>query len=115
MCVVLAAIIDLDGLSRMAMKPYRFSNGVTVPEGATVMAPIGPIQRDPALYEQPLEFDGLRFSKMRGEFGDKARFNAVNTNTEFLHFGHGQHAWLVVLFLWLIIVLDDFLRSTRLK
>lgn len=80
-----------------------------------VLTPIGPIQRDPTLYEKALEFDGLRFSKMRGEFGDKVRFHAANTSTEFLHFGHGRHAWLVLLFLWLITVLDDFLRSMRLK
>lgn len=81
------------GSSRKVMKPFKFSNGVIVPRGVTLAAPIGPIQRDPTIYENASKFDGFRFSRMREQFGEKAEYYATNTTTELLHFGHGQHAW----------------------
>lgn len=81
-------------LQRLALKPYRFSNGVVVPKGTIVGAPVCGIHMDDAIYERASEFDGFRFSKMREKYGDNAKFNAVDSTTqEYLHFGNGPHAW----------------------
>jgi cytochrome P450 len=74
------------------MKPYTFSNGVTLPEGVTATAPIGPIHMDDLIYPNAEKFDGFRFSRMRDQ-SDSAKFHAANTSNEFLYFSHGRHAW----------------------
>jgi cytochrome P450 len=78
---------------RRAAKPYTFSNGVTIPKGTYVGAPMWGIHMDDTIYENAKEFDGFRFSKLRENMGENAKFLAVNTNNEYLHFGHGIHAW----------------------
>jgi cytochrome P450 len=75
------------------MKPFTFSNGVTIPKGVVVTAPVNPIQRDESIYENANQFDGFRFSKMREQNKESAKHHASNTGLEFLHFGHGPHAW----------------------
>ena len=77
---------------RHVIRPYTFSNGVTLPEGATVTAPIGAIHMDDGIYPNAETFDGFRFSRMR-EQAESARLHAANTSSEFLYFSHGRHAW----------------------
>ena len=81
------------GLSRMALKPYRFSNGTVIPEGTMVGVPAGAIYMDDSIYERADEFDGFRFSRLRDEVGDLPKFRSVDANNEYLHFGSGPHAW----------------------
>ena len=47
-------------------------------------------------YDNPWEFDPWRFSSMRDESGEGTKHQMVNTSTEYLPFGLGKHAWLVV-------------------
>jgi cytochrome P450 len=75
------------------MKPYTFANGVTIPTGTKVHAPLWSIHTDDTIYENPKEFDGFRFSNMREKNGEGAKHHASNTSTDYLQFGHGQHAW----------------------
>jgi cytochrome P450 len=77
------------------MKDYTFANGMTIPRGTTIATPAYPIQHDPEIYPNPHEFDPFRFARLREEIGAEAKYHAGNTSTEFLHFGHGQHAWYV--------------------
>lgn len=79
------------GSGRKTLKPFTFSNGVTVPEGVTVVAPIEQIHMDPSIYENADKFDGFRFNRLRERDGN-AKYQAVNVNNEYLHFGNGQHA-----------------------
>lgn len=72
------------------MKPYTFSNGITVPSGTVLYSPQWPIHKDERIYENANEF---RFSKMRERHGEHSKFGASNTSKEFLSFGHGQNAW----------------------
>lgn len=77
----------------MAMKPYRFSNGVVVPEGTIVAVPVEAIHRDDSIYERPDEFDGFRFSRLRENVGDLPKFWSADASNEYCYFGSGLHAW----------------------
>jgi cytochrome P450 len=81
------------GNVRQAMKPFRFSDGTIVPTGTRVAVPVAPIQKDESIYENANQFDGFRFSNLRERDGESAKHHVSNTNLEFLHFGHGHHAW----------------------
>lgn len=74
------------------MKPFTFSNGVTLQPGEIVGTPVVGVHMDESIYENPHMFDGFRFSRMR-EGGESVKVDAVTTSTEFLQFGHGRHAW----------------------
>jgi len=78
---------------RKVLKPYTFSNGLTVQRGEVLAAPVGGIQRDSSIWEKADQFNGFRFSQMREKEGDNARLYAANTSTEFIIFGHGHSAW----------------------
>ncbi len=75
------------------------------------------MQRDPKIWENPLEFDGFRFSAMREK--ETAKHQMVNTSLTSLTFGHGKHAWCDCIFSLygyilsdgdILSVLGDFLR-----
>jgi cytochrome P450 len=75
------------------MQPFTFSNGITVSPGETLASPAGAVHLDDSVYEKAKEFDGFRFSTTKEMDGDRAKAYSVNTGTEFLTFGHGEHAW----------------------
>jgi len=77
------------------VQPLTFSNGVTISPGETLATPAGPIHFDNSVYDDALTFDAFRFSKMRETNGESAKVHSVNTSTEFLCFGHGEHAWYI--------------------
>lgn len=77
------------------MRQYRFSNGVVLPKGAIVGVPVGGIHMDDKIYERANDFDGFRFSKLREREGDNPKCYSANTSSDYLHFGHGIHAWFV--------------------
>lgn len=52
-------------VNRLAMRPFTFSNGITIPAGTLVSAPSGVIHKDEELYPNPEEFDGFRFVRLR--------------------------------------------------
>lgn len=99
----------LVGTKRKALKPYTFRNGVTIPQGETVASPMISIHMDNSIYENAKEFRGFRFSGLREREGEIAKHQSVNTSTEFLVFGHGEHAWYYDVQSLLIVVLEDFL------
>ena len=82
-------------LVRLAQRPFTFSNGITVPAGILVGAPLSAVHTDGEIYPNPGEFDGFRFAKLRecGEDGMGSRHQAGTTSTTHLSFGHGRHAW----------------------
>ena len=77
------------------MKMYTFTNGITVSKGIFVYASLSSIHKDNDVYENANKFDGFRFSKLRQQYGEKAKYLASNTNPDFLQFGHGPHAWYI--------------------
>jgi cytochrome P450 len=77
------------------MKPFTFSNGVTIPKGTIVVLPLMGVHYDESVYENPNEFDGFRFSRKLEHDGENAKYHATNTSEEYLQFGNGPHAWFV--------------------
>ena len=82
-------------VSRLALKPFTFSNGVTVPAGTFVSVPATAAQRDERSFPNPNQFDGFRFSKLRESEGDSttSKYQAVTVSNEHLPFGVGRHTW----------------------
>ncbi|KAH9965432.1 hypothetical protein BC827DRAFT_1153714 [Russula dissimulans] len=86
----------LEVLSRLALRPFTFFNGMTVPAGTLVAAPLSAIHTDSdgEIYSNPEEFDGFRFEKLResSEYGMASRHQAGITSTTHIPFGHGRLA-----------------------
>lgn len=82
-------------LIRLALRPFTFSNGITVPPGTAVAAPLNAIQTDGEIYPSPDEFDGFRFAKLRerDKDGTGSRHQFGTTCITHMPFGHGRHAW----------------------
>ena len=79
------------------MRPFTFSNGVTVPAGTLIAVPSGVIHKDEEIYPNPEEFDGFRFAKLRERNTDAtARHQALSPSVDYLTFGYGRHAWCVL-------------------
>ena len=84
------------GLIRLALRPFTFSNGVTIPAGTRLGLPVHSVHMDEELYPNAQTFDGFRFFKLREKRGDDAlesRHQLVTTSAELLGFGLGRHAW----------------------
>jgi cytochrome P450 len=84
------------GLNRLALSPFTFSNGVTIPAGTFFGLPVHSIHTDEEIYPNAQEFDGFRFLKLREKEGDgvlAARHQMVTTSAELLVFGLGRHSW----------------------
>jgi cytochrome P450 len=75
------------------MKPFTFLDATIIPKGSFVVAPVAPIHMDESVYDNPNQFHGFRFSDLREGEGESARHYVSKTSLEFLHFGHGHHAW----------------------
>jgi hypothetical protein len=82
-------------LTRLALHPFTFSNGITVPAGTVVGAPLSAIHTDGRIYPSPSEFDGFRFAKLRerDDGGMASGHQMGATSTTHVPFGHGRHAW----------------------
>lgn len=82
-------------MTRLALRPFTFSNGVTVPAGTLVSIPASATHTDEGIYPNPNEFDGLRFAKLRESKWDTvtSRYQAVSTSSEHLAFGLGRYTW----------------------
>jgi len=80
--------------SRLVLRPFTFSNGVTIPAGTLIAIPASAAYRDEAYYHDPDTFDGFRFAKFRESEGDTtARYQTVSASSEHLTFGLGRHTW----------------------
>ena len=81
-------------VTRLALRPFTFSNGVTVPAGTIIATPTSAVQTDGEIYPNPEQFDGFRFAKLRERDGDTVtRHLATSTSAGHLSFGLGRHAW----------------------
>jgi cytochrome P450 len=90
--------------ARLALRPFTFSNGATVPPNTFVALPLNAIDTNEEIYPNPDAFDGFRFSRLRdGEDEDGrgdaratsagSRHQAIATSSDHLTFGIGRHIW----------------------
>jgi cytochrome P450 len=82
-------------MNRLALRPFTFSNGTTIPAGTLVAIPASAAHTDERTFPNPNEFDGFRFSKLCEGEGDTVtgRYQAISTSSEQLSFGLGRHTW----------------------
>ncbi|KAK7049978.1 hypothetical protein VNI00_005409 [Paramarasmius palmivorus] len=81
--------------TRKVMKDFAFSDGTTIPAGATVSLPTAGIHYDEKHYTDPFEFNPWRFSDIRsadGDEGGRIKHQMITPNTEYMLFGTGRHA-----------------------
>lgn len=83
--------------NRMVMRDYTLSDGTFLPAGTFVAANITATHGDDEHYPDADKFDGFRFSKMRERsMEESVKHQSVNTASDYLVFGHGRHAWCVM-------------------
>jgi cytochrome P450 len=82
-------------MDRLVLRPFTFSNGVTVPAGTLISVPSNATHTDERIFSNPDKFDGFRFTKLRESEGDTttSRYQAVATSGSQLSFGQGRNAW----------------------
>ncbi|KAF1815691.1 cytochrome P450 [Eremomyces bilateralis CBS 781.70] len=78
---------------RILEEDVQLSNGVFLPKGTLVASPAEAVGNDPAHFENPDEFDGYRFYRLRQKGGLQGNLNQmVTANKQNLAFGYGKHA-----------------------
>ncbi|KAF8489265.1 cytochrome P450 [Russula emetica] len=79
---------------RLAMHPFTFSNGVTIPAGTLISVPASATHRDERIFPNLDKFDGFRFVKLHESEGDTtmSKYQAVSASNEYLPYGLGRHA-----------------------
>lgn len=74
-------------VNRKILSPVTLSNGVTLPVGTSIAASAACVNTDPTLFENPEEFDGFRFSKLREKEGNEAKYQFATIGSDALNFG----------------------------
>ncbi|KAI8280981.1 Cytochrome P450 monooxygenase BOA4 [Colletotrichum sp. SAR 10_98] len=83
---------DLTTFQRKATGPVTLSNGFHLPKGARIEVATGAINADTALYDNPSEFDGLRFYKKRQTEEARSKYQVLSVSKEYLAWGYGRAA-----------------------
>ncbi|KAI8177462.1 Cytochrome P450 monooxygenase BOA4 [Colletotrichum sp. SAR 10_75] len=83
---------DLTTFQRKATGPVTLSNGFHLPKGARIEVATGAINADAALYDNPYEFDGLRFYKKRQTEEARSKYQVLSVSKEDLAWGYGRAA-----------------------
>ncbi|OCK73252.1 cytochrome P450 [Lepidopterella palustris CBS 459.81] len=83
--------VTLIPINRVAVENFTLPDGTKVPKGATLGLPVTKM-KDGTVFENPEEFDGYRFYKMRQQPGNEQKWQFVSTSNEHVSFGHGKHA-----------------------
>ncbi|KAF5497283.1 Cytochrome P450 monooxygenase BOA4 [Colletotrichum siamense] len=83
---------DLTTFQRKATGPVTLSNGFHLPKGARIEVATGAINADAALYNNPSEFDGLRFYKKRQTEEARSKYQVLSVSKEDLVWGYGRAA-----------------------
>ncbi|KZV74109.1 cytochrome P450 [Peniophora sp. CONT] len=85
--------ISMLSLQRWIIKPFTFSNGVSVPSGYQIASAAEMLQVDSAHHgEHAVTFDPWRWASIREEESEALKHQMVATGATLLHFGHGKHA-----------------------
>ncbi|KAG5745511.1 hypothetical protein H9Q69_013162 [Fusarium xylarioides] len=83
---------DLTTFQRAAIADMTLPDGTFVPKGTKLEINTCSIHKDHELYENPEEFDGLRFHKWRKAPGKEKKYMYSSSGTDDLSWGFGRHA-----------------------
>jgi hypothetical protein len=85
------------GLKRLSLRPFTFSNCVTIPAGTLLALLIHSVYTKEEIYPNVHKIDGFQFFRLRDEEGDDVLaatgHQLVTTSPELLGFGLGRHTW----------------------
>ena len=88
-------------MPRIAVKEITLSDGTLIPKGTFISASVWGTHRDDGVYSDPQVFDPFRFSRGTSDsvsgIVEGTRHQLPNTSVYFIPFGHGSHAWCVIL------------------
>lgn len=74
-------------LPRLVTSNLKLSNGDVLPKGTCIGISNAGVTSDPNIWDQPDEFDGFRFEKLRQKPGLQTSHQFVTTGKESLNFG----------------------------
>ncbi|RSL80435.1 hypothetical protein CEP52_017386 [Fusarium oligoseptatum] len=83
--------IQLVSMTRLALADVKLSDGTLIPKDSSLTVSSHRMW-DPEVYDNPDQWDGYRFLKMREDPAKQNSALLVSTGPDFLGFGHGQHA-----------------------
>lgn len=83
-------------MTRLALKDFTFSDGKHITKGSFVSASNTVAHFDEKAYEDPYKFNPFRFATIREEEGQGTTNQFVATNSKYIAFGHGRHAWYAI-------------------
>jgi len=69
------------------MSTVKLTDGTVLPKGTFIGMAAGSVASDALLWDNPDEFDGLRFVKLRQKGGSENKFQLVTTGKDSLAFG----------------------------
>ncbi|KAJ3536491.1 hypothetical protein NM208_g6688 [Fusarium decemcellulare] len=78
-------------MNRKATKRITLPGGLILEKGDRCMSDTGSMM-DPSIYQNPDEYDGYRFFRMRSDPSTDSKAHLVSTSSIHLGFGHGKHA-----------------------
>lgn len=76
-------------MEREVLEDVTLSDGVHLKRGSSIL--VAPPLRDASIYENPEEYDGYRFYRIRQQPGQKNTAQLVTTSLADMAFGYGQH------------------------
>ncbi|KMU80980.1 ent-kaurene oxidase [Coccidioides immitis RMSCC 3703] len=76
--------------NRVVRKPLTLSDGTRFPKGTHFGMPAYSILQDPSIVENPTEFDGFRYKKIRQQPKEANKHQYASTDSNNIHFGHGN-------------------------
>lgn len=85
------APISVLSMRRKTLREVKLSDGAVLPPNAQVGVSTEAF-KDASVYDNPEEFDGYRFLRLREQPGNEHKWQYVTTSPEHFGFGHGKHA-----------------------
>lgn len=77
---------------RLVMRDTTLSDGIILPKGARIEIAASPTYNDPAIWDNPDEFDALRFMHLRENGQEKGSHQFATANSDYILWGQGKHA-----------------------